>query len=157
MYACMLSHCETLWTAAHQASWSTEFSRQEHWSGLPFPSPILHYRQILYHWATREAWNLPIFNCWQIFRLKKNTMQVRQNVLWVEFGLLAIFFNLWLSIWESDTTERLHFQFSLSAFMHWRRKWQPTPGFLLGESQGQWSLVGCCLWGHTELGRTDAT
>ena len=32
--------------------------------------------------------------------------------------------------------------------MHWRRKWQPTPVFLPGESQGQRSLVGCCLWGH---------
>ena len=28
-------------------------------------------------------------------------------------------------------------------FMHWRRKWQPTPVFLPGESQGQGSLVGC--------------
>ena len=36
-------------------------------------------------------------------------------------------------------------------FMHWRRKWQPTPVFLPGESQGQRSLVGCCLWGRTEL------
>ena len=26
-------------------------------------------------------------------------------------------------------------------FMHWRRKWQPTPVFLLGESQGRGSLV----------------
>ena len=28
-----------LWTVAHQASPSMEFSRQEYWSGLPFPSP----------------------------------------------------------------------------------------------------------------------
>ena len=34
---------------------------------------------------------------------------------------------------------------SLFAFMHWRRKWQPTPVFLPGESQGQGSLVGCHL------------
>ena len=34
------------------------------------------------------------------------------------------------------TTEQLHFQFSVSTFMHWRRKWQPTPVFLPGESQG---------------------
>ena len=39
---------------------------------------------------------------------------------------------------------------SLFTFMHWRRKWQPTPVFLPGESQGRGSLVGCCLWGHTE-------
>ena len=27
------------WTVAHQAPLSMEFSRQEYWSGLPFPSP----------------------------------------------------------------------------------------------------------------------
>ena len=32
---------------------------------------------------------------------------------------------------------------SLFTFMHWRRKWQPTPVFLPGESQGWGSLVGC--------------
>ena len=31
---------------------------------------------------------------------------------------------------------------SLFTFMHWRRKWQPTPVFLPGESQGPESLVG---------------
>ena len=30
---------ETSWTVAGQASLSTGFSRQEYWSGLPFPSP----------------------------------------------------------------------------------------------------------------------
>ena len=46
---------------------------------------------------------------------------------------------------------------SLFTFMHWRRKWQPTPVFLPGESQGRGSLVGCCLWGHTESDMTEAT
>ena len=46
---------------------------------------------------------------------------------------------------------------SLFTFMHWRRKWQPTPVFLTGESQGQGSLVGCRLWGHTELDTTEVT
>ena len=32
--------CATPYTAAHQAPLSLGFSRQEHWSGLPFPSPI---------------------------------------------------------------------------------------------------------------------
>ena len=31
--------------------------------------------------------------------------------------------------YESDTTEQLHFHFSLFTFTHWRRKWQPTPVF----------------------------
>ena len=56
----------TWWTAAHQAPLPVEFSRQEYWGGLPFPSPgnlpepgvkprSPTLRQILYHWATREA------------------------------------------------------------------------------------------------------
>ena len=46
---------------------------------------------------------------------------------------------------------------SLFTFMHWRRKWQPTPVFLLGESQGRGSLVGCRLWGRTESDSTEVT
>ena len=41
--------------------------------------------------------------------------------------------------------------------MHWRRKWQPTPVSLPGESQGRGSLVGCRLWGRTELDMTEVT
>ena len=46
MYLLLLSRfsrvrlCATPETAAHQASPSLGFSRQEHWSGLPFPSPM---------------------------------------------------------------------------------------------------------------------
>ena len=39
--------------------------------------------------------------------------------------------------------------------MYWRRKWQPTPVFLPGESQGQGSLVGYHLWGRTESDTTE--
>ena len=49
-YACMLSRLNirlmfvsdsaTLWTVGYQAPLSLGFSRQEHWSGLPFPSPM---------------------------------------------------------------------------------------------------------------------
>ena len=46
---------------------------------------------------------------------------------------------------------------SLFTFMHWRGKWQPTPVFLPGESQGWGSLVGCRLWGRTESDTTEAT
>ena len=46
---------------------------------------------------------------------------------------------------------------SLFTFMHWRRKWQPTPVFLPGGSQGWGSLVGCRLWGLTESDTTEVT
>ena len=37
----------------------------------------------------------------------------------------------------------------------WRRKWQPAPLFLPGESHGQWSLVGYSPWGHRESNVTE--
>ena len=61
----------TPWTAAHQAPLSMGFSRQEYWSGLPFPPPgifptqgwtpsLLHCRQILYRLShegsPKEKW-----------------------------------------------------------------------------------------------------
>ena len=41
--------------------------------------------------------------------------------------------------------------------LNWRRKWQPTPVFLPGESHGWRSLVGCSPWGHPESDMTEAT
>ena len=46
---------------------------------------------------------------------------------------------------------------SLFTFMHWRRKWQPTPVFLPGESQGRGILVGFRLWGRTESDTAEVT
>ena len=46
LHVCVLSRFsrvqlfETLWTVAYQAALSVGFPRQEHWSGLPFPSPV---------------------------------------------------------------------------------------------------------------------
>ena len=44
---------------------------------------------------------------------------------------------------------------SLFTLMHWRMKWQPTPVFLPGESQGWGSLVGCPTRGRTESDTTE--
>ena len=46
---------------------------------------------------------------------------------------------------------------SLFTFLHWRRKWQPTPLFLPGESQGWQSLVGRRLWGRTKSDTAEVT
>ena len=56
---------------------------------------------------------------------------------------------------ESDTTDRLHFHFSLSCIGEGNGN--PLQCFLPGESQGQGSLVGCRLWGCTESDMTEAT
>ena len=39
----------------------------------------------------------------------------------------------------------------------WKRTWQPTPGFLPGESQGQRNLVGYSPQGRTESDMIEAT
>ena len=52
----------------------------------------------------------------------------------------------------------IHLTADLSAeTLQARRKWQPSPVFLPGESQGRGSLVGCQLWGRTESATTEAT
>ena len=54
---------------------------------------------------------------------------------------------------ESDTTEWLHFHFSLSCIGEGNGN--PLQCSCLEKSQGLWSLVGCRLWGCTELDTTD--
>ena len=61
------------------------------------------------------------------------------------------------SMWSVRVGHDWAISLSLFTFMHWRRKWQPTPVFLPGEFQGQRSLVGCRLWGRTESDTTEAT
>ena len=61
------------------------------------------------------------------------------------------------SMWSLRVGHDWATSLSLFTFMHWRRKWQPTPVFLPGESQGRGSLVGCRLWGRTESDTTEAT
>ena len=39
----------------------------------------------------------------------------------------------------------------------WRKAWQPTPGFLHGESHGQSSLEGYSPWSHRESDMTEVT
>ena len=97
-------------------------------------------RQILFHWTTRVekamaphsstlAWKIPWME--EPGRLQSmGSLRVRHD-------------------WATSL--------SLFTFMHWRRKWQPTPVFLPGESQGGGSLMGCGLWGHPESDTTEAT
>ena len=62
--------------------------------------------------------------------------------------------------WQAMGPQRIRHDWtrlSNFTFMHWRRKWQPTPVFLPGESQGRGSLVGCHLWRCTESDMTKVT
>ena len=89
VYVLVIQSFPMLWTVACQAPLFMEFSRQEYWSGLPFPPPVifstwglnlcllqlLSFRKILYHWATGEAhrsrWQLPICSCYFLHFLMK--------------------------------------------------------------------------------------
>ena len=125
------------------------------------------FKKILFKWQPREEpttccpfcsfW----YNCWiqnynDISRKTEKAMAPHSSTLawkipWMEepgwlqsMGLLRVGHNCATSL-------------SLFTFMHWRRKWQPTPVFLPGESQGRGSLVGCHLWGRTESDMTEVT
>ena len=50
---------DLLWTIAHQAPLSMEFSRQEYWSGLPFPTPGHLPDPGIEHLST-------VSTCWQV-------------------------------------------------------------------------------------------
>ena len=73
------------------------------------------------------------------------------KIPWMEEpGRLQSMGSLWVGYDRSTSL-------SLFTFMHWRRKWQPTPVFLPGESQGRGSLVGYRLWVLTESDTTEVT
>jgi len=57
---------------------------------------------------------------------------------------------------NSINRNRNHKQMYLSISTSWRRKWQPTPVFLPGESYGQRSLVGFSPWDSKESDTTKA-
>ena len=46
----------TPWTVAYQAPSSMEFSRQEYWSGLPFPSPVICRLLLLWQMGYPSTW-----------------------------------------------------------------------------------------------------
>ena len=165
--------------AAHQAPPSLGFSRQEHWSGLAFPSPM--HESEKWKWSrsvvsdpqqpdglqpTRllHPWDFPGKSTWvgchcllrQWFwsppKIKSDTVStVSPSISHEVMGSDAMIFVFWMLSFKPT------FSLSSFTFMHWRRKCQPTPVFLPGESQGRGSLVGCRLWGRTESDTTEVT
>ena len=137
-------------------------------TGLP------HCRQTLYHLSYQRSLALTIWTSIAkvMFRLFKTLSMFliaflprRKTLLisWLQTLSIVILEpskikSATVSIFPSSICcELMEADASFFTFMHWRRKWQPIPVFLPGESQGQGSLVGCHLWGHTELDTTKAT
>ena len=147
---------------ACQPPLSMGFPRQEYWSEFPFPSPgDLPHPGIKPESPAGQVDSLSLSHLGSPYYYYIN-IHVREGngtpsstiawkIPWMEepgrlqsMGSLRVRHNRATSL-------------SLFTFMHWRRKWQPTPVFLPGESQGRGSLVDCRLWGCTELDMTDAT
>ena len=98
-----VSDSATPWTVAHQASPSMGFSRQEYWSGLPFPSPgdlpnpgikprsPALQADALTLWATKEVqiglvkWKSRPALCTRMDSRVHGILQSRILVLWVAF------------------------------------------------------------------------
>ena len=134
----------TLWTPRTVAPLSTEFSCQKYWNGQPILSPgDLPKPEIKLRSPTLQADSLPSEPPGQPANIIINSKNVKAFPQ------------------RSGTRQDVHSCHFYTAqywkSMHWRRKWQPTPVFLPGESQGRGSLVGCRLWGHTESDTTEAT
>ena len=155
----------TPWIVGCQSPLSMGFPRQNYWSGFPFPSPedLPDSRiepaspALTGRFFTTEPPGKPIVYIYHILFYgygEGNGTPLQHSCLeipWTEepgrvrsMGLLRVRHDWATSLW-------------LFTFMHWRRKWQPTPVFLPGESQGRGSPVGCHLWGRTESDTTEAT
>ena len=135
----------------------TAFLRNERW--FFFFLHLLHWQVDFYHCTTglsvQEMQDIWVQSLGQEYPLEKematHSITLAWKIPWTEEpGRLQSMGSLRV---------RHHWATSLSlfTFMHWRRKWQPTPVFLPGESHGWQSLVGCRLWGRTESDTTEAT
>ena len=98
----------TPWTVAHQAPMSMGFSRQEYWSGLPFPSPhnvhmpmlfshfVLHpfplyvYKSVLYAWAS-----IPVLHFSRIH-------------IYISLNIWYLFYSFWLTSFCMTTSRFIH-------------------------------------------------
>ena len=111
--------------------------RQVRWSGIPISLRIFH-NLLWFTQSTEKA-------------MSPHSSTLAWKIPWMEepgglqsMGSLRVRHN-----WATSL--------SLFTFLHWRRKWQPAPVFLRGESQGLGSLVGCRLWDRTESDTTEVT
>ena len=128
-----LTLCDSI-DSAHQAPPSLGFSRQEHWSGLPFPSPMPESekwkwsRSVVSDSSRPHRLSPPGSSVHGIFQARV-----------LESGAIAftVVKNLFANAGDAGVRE-----------LPWRRAWQPTSVFLPGEPHRQRSLVGyspgCC-------------
>ena len=96
-----------------------------------------------------------LLDTWNRSALSNFKIQYSIRIIFLHVRTALLLLLSWLS---GNKTRSVHgssqwkpkFPFNTGSCPLMRRKWQPTPVFLPGESQGQRTLVGCRLWGLTE-------
>ena len=142
----------TLWLATCQAPQSMGFSRQEHWHGLPFPSPgdlpNLGIKTLSPMSPTLQDDSLLLShqgNPWLKYSL--SIISFMDNAFGIVFK--KSFPHPRLSWFPLTLSSRsfIVLYFTIIYELLWRRQWHPTPILLPGKFHGQRSLVGCSPWG----------
>ena len=141
----------TPWTAAHQAPPSLGFFRQEHWSGLPFPSPMQESEK--WKWSRSVVSNSSRPHGRQPTRLLRPWDFPGKSTGVGCHCLLCL--QVVLSDKESTFQCMGHGFDPWVGKIPWRRAWQPTPVFLPGESHGERSLAGYSWWDLKESETTE--
>ena len=127
--------------------WVTKISGEPKFYWPPFSASLTHYNKEL----SCDCWLKGIFRISHIFSGKGNGNPLQYSCLEnpMDGGAwkAAVHGVAKSRTWLSDFTFTFHF--------HALEKEMAThSSVLLGKSQGQGSLVGCCLWGHKELDMT---
>jgi len=155
--------CATPQTAAYQASPSLGFSRQEHWSGLPFPSPM--HESEKWKWSCSVVsdssdpmdCSLPGCSIHGIFQAKVlewGAIGLGGGNMLSKCNCVSLCLILGLSGGSVDKESAC--QCRRCGFdpwvrkIPWRRAWQPTPVFLPGKFHGQRNLADYSPLGHKE-------
>ena len=145
-----------------RASWAVVYEVTQSWTWLKRlssnSSSKLHlsWQTYLYHWDLLGQWFSNLTTCWgQLQSFKHSHVLLGEgNGTPLQYSCLEnpmVGGAWWAAVHGvAKCWTRLSDFTCTFTFMHWRRKWQPTPVFLPGESQGRWSLVRYRLWGCTE-------
>ena len=93
----------TPWTAAHQAPPSMGFSRQEHWSGVPLPSPIYCYYFLKHTYVINSiiycfAWSLKWNTKWKTFKYLSTSHCWCPSFLCEDLSFCLVLFHLFAEL-----------------------------------------------------------
>ena len=110
----------TPWSAAHQAPLSMEFSRQEYWSGWPFPPPGIFPTQRLNTWQADSLplshWGKPVNQCYLPSIL--SNLQRPAGSIWHDVCVLSL---VWFFVtpWTITCQASLSMGFSRQEILEW--------------------------------------